>query len=170
MDFRLLLEKITPALRAVARRHLLCSHYDEEDLYQEMCLFLWQKYQDGLPIGINEAYVIKGCEFHLLNFLRKGRSRFDTFSVDEPLYSNGSSLVDRLESMHENMLYNSDAMLVIDDIMNMGLTDKEKKVLTFLIRGYTVREIAEMMGISHVMVVKHKKNISKKMREKGYQA
>jgi len=66
MDFRVLLEKITPALRSIARKYLLRTSYDEEDLYQEMCLYLWQEYSQGLPIGINEAYAIKGCEFHSL--------------------------------------------------------------------------------------------------------
>jgi trk system potassium uptake protein TrkH len=32
-----------------------------------MCLYLWQEYSQGLPIGINEAYVIKGCEFHIIS-------------------------------------------------------------------------------------------------------
>ncbi|MDD5617926.1 MAG: hypothetical protein PHG69_02425, partial [Candidatus Omnitrophica bacterium] len=70
MDFRILLERITPALRSIARKHLLRTFYDEEDLYQEMCIYLWQEYSQGLPLGINESYVIKGCEFHILNYLR----------------------------------------------------------------------------------------------------
>lgn len=170
MDFKLLLEKITPALKAIARKHLLYGFHDEKDLYQEMCLYLWQSYGEGLPIGINEAYVIKGCEFHILNYLRKGRQRFRFVSLDEPLSEGGSPLKDLIEGPQIMPLLNLDDQLTLEDIKNKGLTEKEKTVLSFLIQGYTVREIAAQMGISHVMVLKHKKNIIKKSGLGGYQS
>ena len=89
MDFRILLQKITPALRYIARKHLLYGFYDEEDLYQEMCLFLWQNYANGLPMGINEAYVIKACEFHIRNFLRKGRPKTTILSLEDLISPKG---------------------------------------------------------------------------------
>jgi len=169
MDFRILLEKITPALKAIARRHLFYSYYCEEDLFQEMCLYLWQHYGQGLPIGINEAYVIKGCEFHIQNFLRKGRPKASLSSLDELITAGGLTLGDILEDKKEDFRLDIDNNLTVDEIMAMGLTDKEKAVLSYLLKGYTVREIAEEFGISHVMIIKHKKNIIKKLREKGYQ-
>ena len=169
MDFRILLEKITPVLKSIARKHLLCGFYDENDLYQEMCLYLWQHYEGGLPIGINESYVIKGCEFHILNYLRKGRTRFTFKSIDEPLAEGGEALKDMIEDPRSSFLSNSDNKLTIDNIRNKNLSAKEKEALSFLIKGYTVREIAEQMGISHVMVLKHKKNIIRKADMKGYQ-
>jgi RNA polymerase sigma factor (sigma-70 family) len=169
MDFRILLKKITPALKAIARRHLFYSYYSEEDLFQEMCLYLWQHYGQGLPIGINEAYVIKGCEFHIQNFLRKGRPKVKLSSLDELISTEGLTLGDILEDKKEDFRLSLDNNLTVDEIMNMGLTDKEKAVLSHLLKGYTVREIAEELGISHVMIIKHKKNIIKKLRKKGYQ-
>src|SRR3989338_3838077 len=108
MDFRILLEKITPALRFVARKHLLYSVYDEEDLYQEMCLYLWQHYGYGLPIGINESYVIKGCEFHIQNFLRKGRPKVTLSSLDELVAPGGPTLGDILEDKRDSFVSNLD--------------------------------------------------------------
>lgn len=162
MNFRVLLEKITPALRNIARKQILTGFYDEEDLYQEMCLYLWQTYSEGLPIGINEAYVIKGCEFHLMNYLRKGRKRFMMQSLNEELTEGGGTLMDALRDTRVNGITDIDNKLSIDDINNMDLSLKEKKVFSGLIKGQTVREIAGEMGISHVMVLKYKKNIIKK--------
>jgi DNA-binding NarL/FixJ family response regulator len=48
----------------------------------------------------------------------------------------------------------------------MGLTDRERSVLSYLLKGYTVREAAKELGISHVMVVKYKKGIVGKWRKK----
>ncbi len=166
MDFRILLEKITPALRFIARKHLLLCFYDEEDLYQEMCLYLWQHYGHGLPIGINESYVIKGCEFHIQNFLRKGRPKVSLSSLDELISPEGLTLGDILEDKKEGFGSGMENRLSIDEIKNMRLTDKERSVLSYLLKGCTIREAAGQMGISHVMVLKHKKAIIKKWNKK----
>ncbi|MFH1777568.1 MAG: sigma-70 family RNA polymerase sigma factor [Candidatus Omnitrophota bacterium] len=169
MDFRILLEKITPALKYVARKHRLYGFYSEADLYQEMCLYLWQHYANGLPVGINEAYVIKGCEFHLKNFLRKGRPKVMLASLDQPL-SAGNTLGDILEDKKEDFNLTIERKITIDEINSIDLTAKEKSVFSLLLKGVTVREIAKEMNVSHVMVLKHKKNIIKKCRKKqGYQ-
>ncbi|MFH1189594.1 MAG: sigma-70 family RNA polymerase sigma factor [Candidatus Omnitrophota bacterium] len=165
MYFRVLLEKITPALRAIARKHLLCGFYDEEDLYQEMCLYLWQHYGYGLPIGVNESYVIKGCEFHIQNFLRKGRPKAVLSSLDELVTPDGPTLGDILEDKREGPASNPERAITIDELKSAGLTEKEKSVLSSLLKGYTVRETAARMEISHVMVLKHKKAIIKRWRK-----
>ncbi len=166
MDFRILLEKITPALKFIARKHLLYSAYDEEDLYQEMCLYLWQHYGYGLPIGINESYVIKGCEFHIQNFLRKGRPKVIFSSLDELVVPNGPTLGEILEDKRDNFTSNPENTLTVDELKTMGLTEKERSVLSLLLKGYTVREAARQMEVSHVMVLKHKKAIIKKWHKK----
>ena len=166
MEFRILLEKITPALRFIARRHLLTGFYDDEDLYQEMCLYLWQNYRHGLPIGINESYVIKGCEFHLQNFLRKGRPKALFSSLDELVAPDGPALGDILEDKSGNFRTAMEDRLTIDEIKSLNLTDREKAVLSCLLKGCTAREAAARIGISHVMVLKYKKAIIKKWRRK----
>jgi len=169
MDFRILLEQITPSLKYVARKHLLRGFYSEEDLYQEMCLYMWQHYANGLPIGINKAYVIKGCEFHIQNFLRKGRPKVMLSSLDQLISPGGQTLGDIIEDEKADFRKTAGDNLTIDEIKNIGLTDKEKSVLSYLLKGYTVREIAKEIGVSHVMIVKHKKNIVKKWHERSYQ-
>ncbi len=167
MDFKILLEKITPALKFIARKHLLLGFYDEEDLYQEMCIYLWQHYGYGLPIGINESYVIKGCEFHIQNFLRKGRPKVMLSSLDELISPEGVRLGDIIEDKKENFGLAMADKLTVDEIKTMSLTDKERAVLSYLLKGCTVREAAGQMGISHVMVLKYKKKIIAKWRKKA---
>ena len=169
MDFRILLEKISPVLRAIARKHVLRSFYDAEDLYQEMCLYLWSRFEEGTPVGMNESYIIKACEFHLLNFLRKGRKNVWLQSLDEPLSPNGGTLKDIIPDTREYISAVTETHLTIDDIKSKKLTKKEREVLSLLLKGYTAREAAEKIGVSHVMVLKHKKNIIKKYKKKGYQ-
>jgi DNA-directed RNA polymerase specialized sigma24 family protein len=164
MDFRILLEKITPALKMIARKHLLYTVYDEEDLYQEMCLYLLQHYGNGLPIGINESYVIKGCEFHIQNFLRKGRPKVVFSSLDELVSPGGPTLGEMLEDKRGPSGSRIENELTIDEIKGLNLTDKERQVISCLLKGYTVREAANQMGISHVMVLKHRKAIIRKWR------
>lgn len=166
MEFKILLEKITPALKFIARKHLLASLYSEEDLYQEMCLYMWQRYAHGLPIGINESYVIKGCEFHIQNFLRKGRPKVVLSSIDELTAPDGPTLGEILEDKRDHSGSKIENEITIDEIMRMDLTDKERAVLSCLLKGGTVREAAAQLGISHVMVLKHKKAIIKKYRRK----
>lgn len=166
MDFRILLEKITPTLKKIARRHLLLGFYSEEDLYQEMCLYLWQNYQYGLPIGINEAYVIKGCEFHIQNFLRKGRPKVSTSSLDALISPGGLTLADILQDKKEDFAKSLENKLTVDEIKELGLTTKERSVLSCLLKGQTVREAAKELEISHVMVLKYKKSIIKKWKER----
>ena len=167
MDFRILLEQITPSLKYIARKHLLRGYYSEEDLYQEMCLYLWQHYKYGLPIGINKSYVIKGCEFHIQNFLRKGRPKVILSSLDTLISTRGQTLGDILEDKKTNFRQEVWDRLTVDEIKKIGLADREKSVFSHLLKGYTVREIAKEMGVSHVMVMKHKKNIVKKWHKNG---
>ncbi|MDD5613887.1 MAG: sigma-70 family RNA polymerase sigma factor [Candidatus Omnitrophica bacterium] len=166
MDFKILLERISPALKYIARKHVLCGFYSQDDLYQEICLYLWQNYKEGLPIGINESYVIKGCEFHIQNFLRKGRPKAVLFSLDSTICGENLTLGDILEDKKSDFRIGSENRVTIDEIMKIGLTEKERSVLSYLLRGFTVREAAKELGISHVMVLKHKKNMIKKWKRR----
>lgn len=169
MDFRVLLERITPALNNIARRQILRGFYSEEDLYQEMCLYLWQNYGQGLPIGKNEGYVIKACEFHIKNFLRKGRPKAMFSSLDEVNTPGGLTLGDMLEDKSQPFGTTLEDKITVDEVKKAGLTEKERSVLDYLLKGHTLRETAEEMGISHVMVLKYKKQLIKKWQKKGYQ-
>lgn len=167
MDFETLLKKISPRLRRIARNHNGHGFFiDKEDLYQEMCIHLWSNFKDGVSVGMNDAYVARGCEFHILNYLRKVREKVRIVSLEKPLNDNGGTLGDVLPDTKESLSNYIDRKITISDIKNNGITKKEKEVFSFILDGHTVREIGKKLDISHVMVVKYKQRIIEKWRRK----
>ena len=172
MDFRTLYERISLRLRITARRiatnhNCHSSFIDGEDLYQEMCIHLWKKFENGVPSGMNDAYIIRGCEFHILNYLRKEKDKIRVLSLDKPINENGDTLKDVLENPADTLNRSIDRGIMTDYIRNNGFSKREKQVFSLLLEGYTVREIGKELGVSHVMVVKFKQRIIKKCQRRG---
>lgn len=169
MGFKDLLKKISPKLKMIARFH---RHYvsciDEDDLYQEMRIYLWNNFKEGVPEGLNEAYIIKGCKFYLLNYLRKERLPVKILSLEEPINEEGNTLEDVLPDTKESLDRRIERDLAIEEIKNNGFTPREKQVFSLSLKGYTVREAGKKLGISHVMVVKYKQRIINKWHKKEF--
>lgn len=167
MDFEILLKKISPRLRRIAKsRNGHGSFIDKEDLYQEMCIHLWNHFKDGVPAGLNGFYIARGCEFHILNYLRREREKATILSLEKPLNEEGYTLKDILPDTKEPLDSYVDRKITLSEIKNNGITKREKEVFSFILEGYTVREIGKKLGISHVMVIKYKQRIIKKWRRK----
>ena len=170
MNFGILLKRISPGLKRLARRltrgHNIHGFFDEEDLYQEMCIHLWNNFKNGVPDNLNDAYIIKGCEFYIRNYLRKKREKAYVISLEKPLNENGDTLKNILTDKREPLDRLVDKKMTIADIRSNGCNEREEKVFSLLLTGYTVREVGERLGISHVMVVKHKKKTLKKWQRK----
>ncbi len=173
MDFQGMLNKVSPRLKKMARNKRSYGFpIDQNDLYQEMCIYLWENYKQGMPAGVNEAYIVRGCLFHILNYLRKQRKKVALVSLQEPINQDGNTLQDVLPERKESLAKRIDKQITIEDIKNNGFTRREKDVFSLLLKGYTVREIGSQLSISHVMVVKLKQGIVKRWRRKenyGYQ-
>ncbi|MDH5174619.1 MAG: sigma-70 family RNA polymerase sigma factor [Elusimicrobiota bacterium] len=172
MEFETLLKKISPILKIIAKSHNGHGFFiDEEDLYQEMCIHLWSNFGNGMRGGVNTSYIVKSCEFYILNYLRKAREKARIVSLEEPINEDGDTLKDILPDRKEPLDKFVDRDLTIKDIRNNGLTRRGKKVLYLLLKGLTVREAGKELGVSHVMVVKVKNRIIRKWQRKieGYQ-
>ena len=172
MDFETLLKKISPILKRITKsRNGHGFFIDEEDLYQEMCIHLWGNFADGIPGGVNTSYIVKSCEFYILNYLRKAREKARIVSLEEPINEDGDTLKDILPDRKEPLDKFIDRDLTIKDIRNNHLGRRERKVFSLLLKGLTVRETGKELGVSHVMVVKVKNRIIKKWQRKieGYQ-
>jgi len=166
MDFDLLYKRLIPRLKLTAQKYRnYVSSLNEDDLYQEACFYLWDKYKNGVPAGINDTYIVIGCEFHIRNEIRKQRRRATFVSLDDPIEGTEFTLKDTIADPRDN--FNQiNRSVTINDILNNGFTKREKEVFAQLIDGYTVREIGVRLGISHVRVVKLKKNIIKRWLRK----
>ena len=169
MNFNELHRRLSPRLKAIARhRNRIGSSFDENDLYQEMSIYMWNTYKNGVPADINDSYIVKGCEFHILNYIRKEKDKRLIISIEEPINENGDTLKELLPDNSEAIDRHVERDMAFNKIMNNGFTKPEKRVLALLLKGHTVREAAKKLGISHVMVVKYKKNVVKKWHMKGY--
>lgn len=164
MEFESMRTKINSRLRAItyklSRWSVLMS---EDDLYQEAVLHLWNRYQTGELGDKNESYIAQSCYFHLRNCLRKTQGKASLRSLSECSNEDGCELEDILSLTTQESSYEYiDARLVVDSLMNNGLTQREKDVCALFLEGLTVRQIGGRLGISHVRVVKIKNNIKRK--------
>lgn len=160
MEFEELYQRVSPRLKRIASFYGRRGYsFDKDDLYQEMTSHLWDKFKLGVPEGINDTYIIKGCEFHILNYMRKEREKIQRVSLEEPLNERGDTLRDTLPADSMPLEMSVDRKMLVDHIMNNGFSKMEKEVFGFLLEGYTVRETGQRLGISHVMVVKMKNKI-----------
>jgi len=160
MGFDELYNRISPRLRKIAFFYSAREHaFDRYDLYQEMASHLWSNFRDGVPEGLKDTYIIKGCEFHILNYMRKEREKVYKISMEEPLNENGDTLRETLSDGAERLDRTVDKKMIVEHIMNNGFSKREKDVFGLLLNGYTVREAGERLGISHVMVVKLKNRL-----------
>ncbi len=129
-------------------------------------MHLWNNFKHGLPEGINLTYVIRGCLFHMLNYLRKQRQGACLISLDKPVNEEGGTLGDVLPDEHKSSHSYVDARITIGDIKNNGFTRREKQVFCLLLCDYTTREIGRKLGISHVRVTKIKNRLVEKWQKK----
>jgi len=167
VDFQELFSIISPRLRKIAGKYNGYSLYlDACDLYQEMCFYLWEHFGESVPPHLNENYIVKGCEFYLLNYLRMKREKVNTLSLEKSLNEDGNTLKDILPDGKESMDRYLDRKLTIETIRNNGFTKREKEVFSLILEGYTTRESGRKLGISHVMVIKLRKRLVDRWRKK----
>ena len=164
MKFEELYKRVSPRLKRIANFYNgRSSFFDRDDLYQEMASHLWNNFKNGVPEGLNDTYIIKGCEFHILNYMRKEKEKVYKVSLEQPLNENGDTLKEILSDNSESLDKNVDKKMLVDYIMNNGFSKREKDVFGLLLEGYTVREAGGKLGISHVMVVKLKNRLIKQV-------
>jgi len=144
---------------------------EANDLYQEMTFYLWEKFKDGVPAYINRSYIIQGCKYHILNYLRKKRNKVFLMSIDEPINERGDTLKDILPASKKNPKKDIDTELTTEQILDGGLTEREKEVFLLLLEGYTLREAGKKLGISHVRVIHYRRKIRDRWEKtiQGYQ-
>jgi len=170
MTFETLVEKINPKIKAIANRlDGKYTSFSDDDLYQESLLRLWQKFNDNKLEDKNESYIVQGCSFDMRNYIRTHFRSVDRRSVSAytPINEQGNLLIDLLPGKQDdNRGEVYDIAMTLENI-SRNLSDREKIVLEKNLEGMTTREIGELIGVSHVMVVKIKKKIRDKCLKLG---
>ena len=165
MDFERLYARLAPRLRKIAAYlNGRGSSVEGDDLYQEMCVYLWNKYGSGVPEGINDAYIAKGCEFHARNYMRTHREKGALVSLETPVDHDGNTLADMLSEDSEPLDRIVDRKITIEYILNNGFSRREKEVFSLLLEGLTAREAGARLNISHVAVLKCRDSLISKWR------
>lgn len=158
-NFAQILKRITPVLRRIAfkvnRRH---TFFNEEDLYQEALVYLWQAFNAGKLKDKTDSYILQGCYFHLKNYLRKAKVRPGVLSLEALVNGEDGLELEEVLSLpgegKKEYLDYLNSRMVADVIRNNGLTDREKNILFMYADGLTTRQIGKRFGVSHVSIVK----------------
>lgn len=132
-----------------------------EDLMQEALIHLWQV-QEQNP-GQTKNWYLQNCRYRLLHYLALGRS------VDSPKRrasqvhpsehdEEQDDWLDRFEGSN-TVLQDVSARDILSSLSKL-LSAKEMMILQWLAEGLGTREIAKRIGISHPMVIKHRRKIA----------
>jgi RNA polymerase sigma factor (sigma-70 family) len=170
MIFEETLKRIAPKLRGIVYNiNYRSNSLNQEDLFQEAVIHLWQDFKEGKLADKTDSYILQGCFFHLKNYIRKDAVKVSLISLDALRTDVNTSLEDVFPAQDCcDYLKYLDSKLLVEKMKNNGLTIKEKEVLSFCLAGLTTREIGRRMGVSHVMIIKLKNRI-KERYEKFFQ-
>jgi RNA polymerase sigma factor (sigma-70 family) len=168
--FEQLIGRLDPKLKGIAYKvHWQGYYFNNDDLYQEALLHLWNAYNAGTLSDKTDSYILQGCYFHLKNYMRTALDKVRPVSLDEPVSPDHDSRVDSLslpgEGATDDYFASLHARMLVEVIYNNGLSDKEKKLLPLFAEGLSTREIGKRVGISHVRVIKMRREIEKKCRK-----
>lgn len=158
MNYDEMLKKLGPTIKAIVKKvNRKYSYCSDDDFYQEAVLHLWQECQTNKLEDKTDSYILQGIYFFLKNYMRKVSKTVDVNSVSlyRPPAVDGpgheDELVDDLETPDGGETI--DGNLLFGEVEEC-LDEKEKKIFHRKMEGYTTREIGDMFGVSHVMVVK----------------
>jgi RNA polymerase sigma factor (sigma-70 family) len=164
MTFESVVKRVSPTLKRITRK--LNGHhsfFDDDDLYQEALVHLWNTYTLGAIEDKTDSYILQGCYYYLRNYLRKVRERVVVVSLNDPLGEDDTLLEETLSSEGVAAFDYLEGKLSAEAVIKQScLSDREQEVLALLMEGMTVRETGGRLGISHVMVIKIKNRISEK--------
>ena len=131
-----------------------------------------------VAIGLNKPFieVIEYFKLGFKGFIDINFTQVELFQLINKV-SNGSKYISlsqqeyliNLLSENSNPLFNSTSLNVNNTIKNVikGLTEKEKRVCEFLIKGMTYKEIANAIGVSSFTINQRVKGIYKKLDVKS---
>jgi RNA polymerase sigma factor (sigma-70 family) len=167
MLFEELIKRVSLKLKGITRK--ISRHYwflSDEDLFQEALIHLWQHFNAGKLGDKTDSYILQGCYFYLKNYIRKTKDKICLMSMYSSINEEDSGPEDIFSFKDPRSFIDEvNNRVLIEEILNDGLTNREKQVFSLSLEGHTVREIGRMLGISHVSVLKSNRKIKGKCQK-----
>lgn len=166
MSFEELLKRISPTLKRITHKlNGRFTFFNDEDLYQEALIHLWLDYKEGELVDKTDSYILQGCYFHLKNHIRKVQDKTNLVSLNCLIDEDDNNLEEILCVQNPESCFDDlESKFLMERIQNDNLTKREKETFCLCLEGLTTRQIGRKLGISHVRVVKIKKNLRKKLK------
>ena len=175
-EFEKLIKRLSPTIRGIS--HRMNGHFtffSDEDLCQEALTHLWISFQDRKLEDKTDSYILQGCYYYLKNYIRTNADKARLTSMESPIDDEGTMIKDTIASRGEPAYNNAEENGFLKSIDTYGLSEREKEVVSLSLKGLTTREIGFELKVSHVSIVKIKRNIRckcailKKHLRTGYQ-
>jgi RNA polymerase sigma factor (sigma-70 family) len=160
MNFGNIVKDLDKRLWFLTGNYTLPYGIGKEDLYQEAVVSLYERYLKGGLEGKNNTYLINSCRFAVNNYLRKTRPKIKFVSLDEI----GEDNLDESIATKNEKPQNNEDFFIEEIVTAAELNLRETKILKLLFSGYTCRDAGKSLNISHVMILKIKKGIYKKIK------
>jgi len=152
--------KVDEKLMAIAKK--LTEDEDLQwDLYQEMSVHIWQikrQYPDE-----SDAWYFNGCRYRAIDYLKRGKSIDSKKRANvkiEDLYTSLPNGNWEVKPIIDDKDYESE-IIVSDLVDKIGakLTKTQRKILDYLLQGFSQKEIGKLLAISQQAVSKHRLSI-----------
>lgn len=155
MKFTETVEKLETKLRRIAG-DVTGNKADQDDLLQEGWLYLWKNREKLENKTI--SYVLKGCYFRFIDYLKQGSS-IDSKSRENvtvvSLYYISDEGQTPLMSIISSGAEDARDVLIARDLeeqIRNRLNAKLKETCDLLLEGYTIGEIAKELNLTHEAV------------------
>jgi RNA polymerase sigma factor (sigma-70 family) len=158
--------KILEGLRRIVAR-LVANSTVHDDLVQEALVHLWA--EEHRHPGHSRSWYLQSCQFHLKNYLRKGRSVDSTKRrLESSLTSNEFETGPEAEppvDLNDSPDPNGDILSTVAQREMLALLSNQldwrgQEILSCLADGLTAREIASKLKLSHTAVIKRRHGIA----------
>jgi DNA-binding CsgD family transcriptional regulator len=132
-----------------------------EDLMQEALVHLWQ--QERQHPGQRKSWYLQSCRYHLQNYLHRGCSVDSSKHRALCLLSPGNKGIqdsdDETPDGREGVFAEVSAMDMRVQLTRW-LTPLERRILALLMQGFSLRETAFRLHLSHTTVAKHRRRMA----------
>jgi RNA polymerase sigma factor (sigma-70 family) len=131
----------------------------QEDLMQEALVHFWRIRQQ--KPGQTLSWYLQSCRFHLLNHLNQGRSldslkRRHIQCLPDPVEADSSPDDEQSEDFPMGAVSARDLI----GLLSEHVQPLDETILRHLAEGYSVREVAAMLHLSHQAVSKRRRKIA----------